>query len=529
VADLVSSAVGAPRTTRPWPLHRIIEEHGDALYDFALAVTGDAERAVAAVREAVPGAVECYGAAAARPLLFGCVFAMAVRDATPSPPLSADLIEPGPGSPDELQRIARAATLLLDPVQRGCLDLALRHGLEGEALSEALGVAPGLASVSVQAATEQAEHVIGAVLLARVGRDDCPGLADAALESVGLAAEKLAAAVVEHGETCDACGDRRRALVPVATLLAHVPATPAPAELKRAPDLRRRGGMVRALRPAGRATGNPAPTRPVTCCQVPMPVPGGGSGAPAPTRVGTARRGRPWRRGLAGGLAAVAVLVALVAVLFPRRSGEIARTAAPGGRLTVDATPVDFGPEGTQGAVRVTNTGRETLVFETRAAVPWLSFTGGEGTLDPGASVVVTAILDRSRAPEGAADGEIRVQSNGGSAVVPVRAVVERPPVLSTVQVTPQTVVVRRCPGSTPAQVRAAIVEESGLGTVELHWARPGKAEQVSPMSNDGQASYLGALGPFDTPGDVHWWVSAVDIRNNRTASAPQVLQVSGC
>src|SRR5207253_1107904 len=98
------------------------------------------------------------------------VFAVAARDAAPPLPLAADLIEAGPGAPDELQRIARAATLLLDPVQRGCLDLALRQGLEGEVLSEALGAAPGLASVSVQAATDQAEHVIGAVLLARVGR-----------------------------------------------------------------------------------------------------------------------------------------------------------------------------------------------------------------------------------------------------------------------------------------------------------------------------------------------------------------------
>ena len=142
---------------------------------------------------------------------------------------------------------------------------------------------------------------------------------------------------------------------------------------------------------------------------------------------------------------------------------------------------------------------------------------------------MVSVALDRSRAPEGAADSEIRIQSNGGTAVVPVRAVVERAPEMSNVQVTPQTVVVRRCPGSTPAQVRAAIVEESGLAAVELHWARPGKAEQVSPMSSEGQASYLGALGPFDTPGDVQWWVSAVDIRNNRAESPHQVLRVSSC
>ena len=143
--------------------------------------------------------------------------------------------------------------------------------------------------------------------------------------------------------------------------------------------------------------------------------------------------------------------------------------------------------------------------------------------------MVVSAVLDRSRAPEGAADSKIRVQSNGGSAVVPVRAVVERAPEVSSVEVTPQTVAVRRCPGSTPAQVRAAVVEESGLGSVQLHWVRPGRAEQVSPMSGQATSSFEGALGPFDTPGDVRWWVSAVDIRNNRGSSPPQVLRVGGC
>jgi hypothetical protein len=168
-------------------------------------------------------------------------------------------------------------------------------------------------------------------------------------------------------------------------------------------------------------------------------------------------------------------------------------------------------------------------VFETRTASPWISFAGGEGTLDPGASALVSVNLDRSRAPEGAADSEIRVQSNGGSAAVPVRAVVERAPELSGVEATPQSVVVRGCPGSTPAQVRAAVVEESGIASVQLHWTRPGAAEQVSPMSGETGASYLGALGPFEVPGDVHWWVSAADIRNNRSASAAQVLRVGSC
>jgi hypothetical protein len=499
--------VGAPRTTRLWPPDRILEQHGDALYDFALSVTGDAERAVAAVREAVPAALEAYGPGLERPVLFGSVFALAVRDAAPSPTLDAELISPGPGSPDELQRLARASTVLLDPLQRGCIDLALRQDLEGEALSEALGVAPGLASVSVQAATDQAEHVIGAVLLTRLARQDCPGLADIALESVGLAAEKLAAAVVEHVDSCTACSDRRRALVPVTTLLASVPVAPAPPGLRKVVDPRRRNPIVRALRPPARFGSGPAGER------------------------------RPHRRPrwiVGAGAGCAVVLVAAVAVLWPHRGGEIARTAAPGGQLAVDASAVEFGPTDDQSQVRITNGGREPLVFETRASVPWLSFVGGEGTVDPGSSVLVSVVLDRSRVPEGAADSEIRVRSNGGTAVLPVRALVERPPELSTVEATPQTVVVRRCAGSTPAQVRAAIVEESGVAAVELHWVRPGAAEQgrteqISPMSGESGASYLGALGPFDTPGDVRWWVSAVDIRNNRAASPPQILKVGSC
>jgi len=493
--------VGAPKGTRLWPPDRTLREHGDALYDFALAVTGDRDRAVGAVRDAVTGAAESSGGRAGRARLLGYVFAVAARDAVPPPPLGVDLIQSGPGSPDQLQRLARAATLLLDPIQRGCLDLALRQDLEGEQLSEALGVAPGLASVSVQAAMDQAEHIVGAVLLARVGRDDCPGLADITLEAVGGPAEKLAAAVVEHGESCTACSDRRRALVPVTTLLTTVPSVPAPPDLKSAVDARRRSGIVRALRPAG----------------------------PDERRAGSQRRARWKHRGIVAAALSAVALMAAVAVLWPNHSGEIAATAAPGGQLAVDAAPIDFGSAAVQAGVRIANTGREPLVFETRAAAAWVSFVGGEGTIDPGQSVEVSAVLDRSRAPEGAADTEIRVQTNGGSAVVPVRAVVDRAPDVSGVEATPQSVVVRRCPGATPAQVRAAIVEESGVATVELHWARPGRPEQVSPMSGDSKSSYLGALGPFDTPGDVRWWVTAIDIRNNRAASPPQVLRVGSC
>ena len=225
-------------------------------------------------------------------------------------------------------------------------------------------------------------------------------------------------------------------------LLASVPAADPPRTLKKAVDPRRRGGIVRALRP---------PARPR----------GGTAAVPAVAR--SEHRARR-RLAVAGGAVAV-VLIGAVALLWPRHSGEIDRIAAPGGQLTVDAAQVDFGPTADQAqlADRQHRSGAAG-VRDPGGAIRGSPSSGAREPSTPAPTSIVSVVLDRSRAPEGAADSEIRVQSNGGSAVVPVRAVVDRAPEVSSAEATPQSVVVRRCPGSTPAQVRAAIVEESGVG-----------------------------------------------------------------
>ena len=195
----------------------------------------------------------------------------------------------------------------------------------------------------------------------------------------------------------------------------------------------------------------------------------------------------------------------------------------------MDAAQVDFGPTADQAQLAVGNTGREPLVFETRAGDSWISFVGGEGTLDPGAKSIVSVVLDRSRAPEGhSRQRDPRpVQWRFGRGARPGGG----GPGAGGVERRGDPAVSRRSslPGRDAGQVRAAIVEESGVGAVELHWVRPGTAEQVSPMSGETGSRYLGVLGPFDTPGDVRWWVSASDIRNNRSASPPQALRVGSC
>jgi hypothetical protein len=487
-------------TQAPDLLDRVLDDHGDALFDFALAVTDRAEAAVEAVQEALPAALETYGASVSRAALLGSVLEAVLRRAPAErvPGLPRGLLEPasGPGGPgvspnvsvDHLARLSWDATRALEPRHRGILDLILRQGLEGEALSVALGVAPGQATATTQEALEQAEHVVGAVLLSHVAHADCPGLA-AVLEALPTDAgtERLAEEVEGHLESCPSCDDRRRTLVPVTTLLAAAPPTPAPPELRRSS-------------PAPRST--PAPDRP--------------------------SRRRPSGRTLTI-VAAITLVAALAGLALARRDGSGRRTQAAAGRLVVaQAGGLDLGPLDRKGTFTLANSGPESLDFTVRSADPWLVTATNQGRIPPGEDVALTVTLDRSRAPEGEATSELRITSSGGSAVLPVRAAVDRAPVLAQIEAVPQPVVPLGCPGATPAQVRVTVVEESGLAQVQLHWRLPDRTERMVEMAEEAQR-WSAPLGPFDGPGNVVWWIAATDIRANTTLSPTQILPVVAC
>jgi DNA-directed RNA polymerase specialized sigma24 family protein len=468
----------------------VVEGHGDALYDFALAVTGSPEAAAAVVAEVLPGAVAEHGPRVTRATLLGSVLLAAVPHAPASPCLAEDLLEPGAGSPDELQRVCREATQSLDARQRGVLDLSLRQGLEGEELGVALGISPGQVSATTRSAVEAAEYVVGAVLLSRLGQEDCPGLAALIEElSPDAGADRVADDVVTHEEECTICGDRRRALVPVTSLLAAVPPTPAPPEMMRT-----------------------------------LPLP------PVPDAVpGPARRG--WLRpGLVLGGVAGAGLLLLAGLTLTRgdHEGGTAAGASPGGRLEVPKGPLEIGATVAGATLELANPGSETLEFTARTGAPWLQVAPGGGRVAPGGRLRLSVVLDRQRSPEGDTASDIRLRSTGGSTVIPVHARVERSPVLSGLTVTPEAAVRMGCPGAGPLVGRASVVEESGIDRVELHQRGSDGAETVSAMSRDGE-SWTTALGPFPAPGEVEWWVTAFDIRGNAATSPPEVITVTSC
>jgi hypothetical protein len=197
--------------------------------------------------------------------------------------------------------------------------------------------------------------------------------------------------------------------------------------------------------------------------------------------------------------------------------------------LAVGQAAIELGPRDQNGTFTLTNTGGGVLEYRIQAAAPWLRvIRGAEGRIAPGSDLNLAVTVDRSRAPEGEATSELRVTSSSGSAVLPVRAAVERAPVLAQMEASPQPVAPLGCPGATPAQVRATVVEESGLVHVQLHWRTRDRAERMVDMAEEAR-SWSAPMGPFEGPGNVAWWIEATDIRGNTTLSPTQTLPVVAC
>ena len=232
---------------------------------------------------------------------------------------------------------------------RAMLDLHLRQGLEGAELGEAMGVTASNAYVMLNRLKGQVERSLGALLIARLGRDDCDDLDGILVDWDGRFSPLVRKRVARHVDDCDVCSDRRRRMVSPLTLLAGVPLVAAPLSLRdRVVD----------------------DTRLVAYSEPSTPF---------------LKR----RRNQAGAAAAAAVVIAGTALLWPGGADDPATTAASeqatsttppptesptptpdpteggllAGTITVSTQLIDLGTDGTSAPVRLTNTGDQTRTY----------------------------------------------------------------------------------------------------------------------------------------------------------------------
>jgi RNA polymerase sigma factor (sigma-70 family) len=110
----------------------------------------------------------------------------------------------------ELRQLVRDAINGLNPGERDVIELSLAQGLDGDELADALGVSRNHAHALVSRARSQLERSLGALVVARTGRDACTAL-DALLAGWdGQLTVLLRKRVSRHIEHCEICGERKR-------------------------------------------------------------------------------------------------------------------------------------------------------------------------------------------------------------------------------------------------------------------------------------------------------------------------------
>jgi RNA polymerase sigma factor (sigma-70 family) len=132
----------------------------------------------------------------------------------------------------DLRRLVLAAIGGLNPGDREVIELNLRHDLDGADLADALGVPVNQAHALASRARGQLERSLGALLVARTGREQCAEL-DALLAGWdGQLTPLLRKRVSRHIEHCEICGERKRRELSPAALLSVLPLAVLPASLR---------------------------------------------------------------------------------------------------------------------------------------------------------------------------------------------------------------------------------------------------------------------------------------------------------
>jgi RNA polymerase sigma factor (sigma-70 family) len=148
--------------------------------------------------------------------------------------VTADQPEPGANAErEDMRRLVRSALSGLNAGDREVIELNLRHVLDGPDLADALGVSRNQAHALVSRARDQFEGSLGALLVARAGRDACPDLDDIlAGWDGGELTVLLRKRVNRHIASCEVCGERRRRELSPAMLLSLLPMVALPPGLQ---------------------------------------------------------------------------------------------------------------------------------------------------------------------------------------------------------------------------------------------------------------------------------------------------------
>ncbi|HAP75309.1 MAG TPA: hypothetical protein DCR14_04435 [Acidimicrobiaceae bacterium] len=420
----------------------------------------------------------------------------------------------------ELAELVRSAACGLDERDQLLLELSVRQGLQGADLAAALGVTPEQSYTLVHRMRERVERSLGAVVVARAGRKDCPDLADILKGWDGEFTILIRKRVARHVEACDTCQRTRKKAAPL-VLMGAAPAFAAP------PDLRDRimGSLGQAPSTPYEFTGDGG--FPTVLKRFKLPV---GLGAAAAIVV----------LGVGGGTLAAttfdtddppAAVTSVVVTEVPTTATvadsitsssstsstssttSTSTTVLLPGSIEVLAGMVDLGATANSGSVEVRNNGQLPIDWSTAGGPAPFALVGAGGTLQPGQTAVLTVTINRGGLNEGTYERQVNVtDSAGNTRPLVLRARVERPPVLD---VDGPEGIFYACQWSPMPMVYVQFNDESGVTaplTVQWSDTQSGANTLTTTQANFAEGRIL--VRKPDV-GEYEWVVTATDTRGN--------------
>lgn len=523
----------------------IYDRFGDRIFSYCLTMLRDREDAADATHDTLIEAATRMDQLESPEKLRPWLFAIARNEAhtrgrertrvTPEEDLSGTLIH----EPDlalgakraELEGLVWAAADGLGKRDQELMALHLTEGLEGEDLARAMGVEISHLHVMVSRMKDRVEKALGALLIARMGNEDCDQLQRILGDWDGHFSMDVRSGVTRHVEGCETCKERRSFLLAPANVLPSIMIFPAPAALR-----------ARVLDKVDKGVGAGAPE----------------SSRPSPE----------WQK--LGVFAAVAVVVGLIGLAVSAQfeplqppatlpvaegptvagettsttsttvasstttggSGTATSTTAPVGppAIEVSTDTVNFGGDGTVGGFDVTNTGARPGTWSLASSSNAITVSATEGELGAGETVTVDLSLDREQIEEGDIAETLTVTWSGGQTPISVVGSNEGNPIIHNPQASPPSVEVSgdsAC-SSTQSTISARIRDASPLESVVVRWSPDGGSnERETPMTPLGNDMFEGVVGPFTAVHTATVRIVAVDDRGNAGGASTQVAVVA--
>ena len=493
--------------------------------------------------------------------------------------------QPGSGPEEPLGTVAlrtwtAGAAAVLALTDQAVLELHLRHQLDEDQLAAAVGCSPEQLPSVVARVDAEAEHVLGALVVARQARRDCPELLDALRDWNGTPTVEVADLVDAHAEACERCR-RRRSLVSPLELIATAPLVTAPPALRNqvvdlaeveladhrlrgsSPSAETAAAAVIGAEGADAATGalvesRRRPLAPLFVVAAAVLVLAGALTLVlrSPSRQQPVAAVRPGSLNVAPGPTTSGTSPSTTAVLslLPADTTTITSTTlAPYARLELNASRVDFGSDATTAQVTLRNTGAGATDWVGSSAASWLSVAPASGHLDGAGAVSVTLTVDRRAAPRGPFDVRITFQpadpnqpaaslyavgsATGSTTTAPSTTsttvsssstTVASGPSFSNISASPSTVYAAPCNPDT-SKVSATVSDQGTVTTVTIVYTLSDGRRGTSPMTQTGNGAWTGTLGPSSSAGTTSFVVTATDANGARSTSDSYTVNVTAC